>query len=446
MIALRRSADRATATQRLVSPPGTPALRPAVPPRRLCRGALAALALCLAAALGGGLGRGAASAGEPRGATPTGDIAEERLNVERRRAIRRGAAWIAQKQNRGGSYGDDKAIVAATSLATLALLADGSGMDRGPYGEKVTSSVLWLVDLIENPTSSEARYPRGYFHWPKDGSSRMHGQGYAMLALASALGTATERNGRSATRIRRALKQAVACCQSSQTATGGWGYEPTGSNEHEGSVTVTIAQALRAARDAGVLVSEEVVRHGLDYLRNSQKLVGRGPATTPTSEDGSFKYSMNMENSSYALTAAAISSFFLFGEYGRDKEMRGRIDRGIAYMRRRLASTLHTSDRPFFHYGHFYAAWAAWQYDGNLPTPVPGQGWDRDPASGDIERTTQFWGPWHAKMYRVLVDDQAEDGRWQPKDDRYAYGDLVPTTFAVLTLAIPDELLPIFQR
>ncbi len=420
---------------------------PAASPRRSGRrGALvaSALAVCLATALGAG--RGLARAGEPRGASATADAAEESLNVERRRAIRRGAAWLAAQQNRGGSYGDDKAIVASTALATLALLSDGSGMDRGPYGKQVTSAVLWLVGLIESPPPSDTRYPRGYFHWPNDGTSRMHGQGYAMLALASALGTATEKNEKAASRIRLALKEAVKCCQASQTATGGWGYEPTGSNEHEGSVTVTIAQGLRAARDAGVLVSEEVVRHGLDYLRNSQKLSGRGLASTPTSEDGSFKYSMNMENSSYALTAAAISSFYLFGEYGRNAEMIDRIDRGIAYMRRRLASTLHSADRPFFHYGHFYAAWAAWQKDGNVPTPLPGEGWDRDPTSGDIERTKQFWGPWHAKMYRVLLDDQLEDGRWQPKDDRYALGDLVPTAFAVLTLAIPDELLPIFQR
>lgn len=422
-------------------------------PRR--RAVLASIAaVCVAAALGAGGGGRDVCAGEPRGGTASADAAEESLNVERRRAIRRGAAWLASKQNRGGSYGDDKAIVASTSLATLALLADGSGMDRGPYGRQITSSVLWLVDMIENPPPSETPYPRGYFHWPRDGSSRMHGQGYAMLALASALGTATDRSEHAATRIRKVLKLAVACCQASQTATGGWGYEPSNSGEHEGSVTVTIAQGLRAARDAGLLVSDEVVRHGLDYLRNSQKLSGRGLASTPVSEDGSFKYSMNMENSSYALTAAAISSFYLFGEYGRDSggrsggevEVKERIKRGIDYMRRKLASTFRSADRPFFHYGHFYAAWAAWQRDGRDPTPLPGQGWDRDPTSGDIERTDQFWGPWHAKVYRVLIEDQLEDGRWQPKDDRYAFGDLVPTAFAVLTLAIPDELIPIFQK
>ena len=162
-------------------------------------------------------------------------------------------------------------------------------------------------------------------------------------------------------------------------------------------------------------------------------------------EDGSFKYSLNMENSSYALTAAAVSSFFLFGEYGGNDDTKERLKRGIDYIKRRLASTLRDDGR-FYHYGHFYAAWAAWQKDGDQPGPLVGETWGNDPSSNDIVHTKQFWGPWHSKIYPVLIEAQSDDGRWTPRSDVYAFGDLVPTTFAVLTLAIPDELLPIFQR
>lgn len=386
-------------------------------------------------------GRRAACAGEPRAGRP--ESAESRLNALRRRAIRRGCAWIAAGENQEGWYGHDaKAAVAFTALSTLALMADGSGMGRGPYGKEVEKAVRWLTDRVLKPQPTTPPLPEGYFHFDNDLNSKMHGQGYATLALASALGTAKDKN---ADEIRRALKLAVGCCQDSQAATGGWGYEPARAVDHEGSVTVTIAHALRAARDAGVLVSENVVRHGLDYLRNSQKLSGSGPASASPEDDGSFKYSLNTESSSYALTAAAISSFFLFGDYGRDKASVDRIDRGIAYMKRKLGSTLRGDDR-FFHYGHFYAAWSAWQKDGDQPEPLPGESWGDDPTSRDIEHTKQFWGPWHAKIYRVLIEDQSDDGSWSPRSDPYGFGSLVPTTFAVLTLAIPDELLPIFQR
>ena len=101
---------------------------------------------------------------------------------------------------------------------------------------------------------------------------------------------------------------------------------------------------------------------------------------------------------------------------------------------------------PFYYYGQFYAAWAAWQKDGNEPTPTAGQSWGPDVSSTDIESTTQLWGPWHAKMYPDLIDRQTQDGSWNDPKDRFAFTDLLPTTFAVLTLAIPDEMIPVFQR
>ncbi len=424
----------------------TPPLRPAPVIRRSTRRwAPALLAWALATSLPAGSGRGAADADEPRAGLS--ERPEERLNTDRRRAIERGCRWLTTtKQNEGGSFGDNKALVAATALSTLALLAEGSGYGRGPYGTNIKKAIDWLVNLVD-PAKRERKNPPGYFYLGQDNSSKMHGQGYATLALACALGTvSTEPRNRDADRIRSALKLAVACCQDAQTVTGGWGYEPVYSTDHEGSVTVTIAQALRAARDAGILVGEEHVKQGLRYLRNSQKLVGRGPAITSAEDDGSFKYSLNMENSSYALTAAAVSSFNLFGEYaGSNKDTLYRIETAIKYIKRRLASTLRDDGR-FYHYGHFYAAWAAWQTDGNDPGRAVGETWGDDASSDDIVRSRQFWAPWHRKMYPVLIQAQLDDGRWTPRTDLYAFGDLVPTAFAILTLAIPDELIPIFQR
>ena len=50
-------------------------------------------------------------------------------------------------------------------------------------------------------------------------------------------------------------------------------------------------------------------------------------------------------------------------------------------------------------------------------------------------------------MYPDLLSKQkAGDGAWSDSDDQFQFGDVLPTAFAVLTLAIPDEVLPIFQR
>jgi hypothetical protein len=370
---------------------------------------------------------------------------ERALNVERRAAIRRGCDYIALRQNKGGSFGENKALVAFTSLSALALMAEGSSLGsggpegaRGPHGKAVANAVEWLLKLVEEPTHQREEQA-GYFYFPQDDSSKMHGQGYATLALASALGSADEKTGR---RIRAVLEKAVRCAERSQTGTGGWGYYPDAAQEHEGSVTVTIAQGLRAANYAGVKVSRDTVVRGLDYLRRSQKRYP--PGSNLAAWDGSFKYSISTERSTYALTAAAISSFFLFGEYGSRPEDRDGIARGIAFLKRHLPTQMR--NREWHFYGHFYAAWAAWQRDGDKPETGPGETWGSDPKSDDIERTERFWGPWHAKVYPDLLRTQREDGSWEDPDDDYKFGDLLPTAFAVLTLAIPDEMIPVFQR
>jgi hypothetical protein len=418
-------------------PPAARADAPRGRPARRARLAAAALALAVATLAGRG------EAGERSTWRPEHERA---LNVERRAAIRRGCAWIAEQVNQDGSFGDNKAIVAFTSLSALALMAEGSTLGhgpaggRGPHGKHVARAVEWLVKLVEQPERQRGQStPEGYFYWPQDASSKMHGQGYATLALASALGSADEGTAR---RIRTALQKAVRCAETSQTGTGGWGYYADPAQEHEGSVTVTIAQGLRAANYAGVKVSRDTVVRGLDYLRRSQKRYVPGAAQAEW--DGSFKYSISTERSTYALTAAAISSFFLFGEYGSRPEDKDGIARGVAFLKRTLRRQMR--DREWHFYGHFYAAWAAWQRDGDRAEAAPGEAWGSDPASDDLLRTDAFWGPWHAKVYPDLLRTQRADGSWEDPHDDYKFGDLLPTAFAVLTLAVPDELIPVFQR
>ena len=49
-------------------------------------------------------------------------------------------------------------------------------------------------------------------------------------------------------------------------------------------------------------------------------------------------------------------------------------------------------------------------------------------------------------MYPHLIPRQRHDGSFEADSTRYDYGPVLSTAFAVLTLAIPDETLPIFQR
>lgn len=372
----------------------------------------AAIQSALAAGVWGSLGTLPSAYGEK--STRADEEIEQQLDERRRRAIRRGCDYLAKQQRKGGQFGEtDKAVVALTALSVLALMAGGSSDGRGPHGQEVRAGINFLLGLIRD-RSPDVPWHEGYFYHPHDPSSRMHGQGYATLALAMALGTSTGKRYRE---IRQVLEKAVHCIEQAQTITGGFGYDPVSTGMHEGSVTVTVAQGLRAARDAGLLVSEQVVKKGLNYLRRSQNT------------DGSFRYSLYVDRSTYALTAAAISSFFLYGRY-TDDPRDDSIQRGLDYMMKEVGKVIANKRLKWYYYGNFYAAWAFWQKDGN----------EWDPRSGG------YWARWHRRVYPDLLDLQRHgDGSWDELV-RFDFGDVLPTAFAVLTLAIPDEELPIFQR
>lgn len=353
-----------------------------------------------------------------------GSADEQRLDTARREAIRRGCVFLAGEDGRSGQlrkdggFGEnDQGVVALTALSVLALMADGSTDGRGPYGYAIRRGLNFLMRWVEE-REGNVSWHDGYFYHPRDKSSRMHGQGYATLALATALGTST---GKRYERIHGVLEKAVACIEQAQTVTGGFGYDPVPTGDHEGSVTVTVAQGLRAARDAGLVVDPNVVQHGLRYLERSQKKT-RGP------DDGSFKYSLYVDRSSYALTAAALSSFYLYGRY-TDLPGKDVLERGMRYLLEQTRTVLQT--HRWYYYGNFYAAWTCWQRDGD----------EWDPRSGG------YWATWHRLVYPdLLAKQRAGDGGWSDEFDQFEFGDVLPTAFAILTLAIPDEVLPIFQR
>jgi hypothetical protein len=221
-----------------------------------------------------------------------------------RAALARGLDWLATAAAttpdgslpRGGA--EEPAPVAVTSLAALAWMGGGDGPERGSHGRELAAAIDWIVAHTELDPRSETL---GYISEKGDGRSRMHGHGFAALALAqaAALSPKSERGAR----IERALRAAIGCIEKSQGVEGGWWYDPRKSLEHEGSITICEVQALRAAHNAGFKVDPLTIARALDYLARSQK------------EDGSFRYALGDERTSLALTAAAIATLNAAGKY-----------------------------------------------------------------------------------------------------------------------------------
>jgi len=322
-----------------------------------------------------------------------------------------GLDYLAREQHTDGSWGDpERGVVGITALSVLAFLAQGHQEGFGPYadfpgrGDVVRRAVDFL--LKNSRTTPRLGKPAGFIFSENDADSRMHGHGYATQALVLVYGTGRADPARER-ELKEKIRLAVKVIEDSQTITGGWGYEPNFATMHEGSVTVTVVQALRLASDAGFVVDREVQERGLKYLRDSQR------------SDGSFKYSHMADTSTPALTAAALTAMHGFGEYYSRS-----VTKGLEYLDNAYRGGL---DRvQWEYYCHYYAAQAFYRAGGS------------------------HWEIWKREGMSRLLDKQRREGFWDDKigaiSERGAFGRPYATACAVLALSVDEGYLPIFQR
>jgi len=361
---------------------------------------------CTCALLSGALGPDSTetvsgnAAQEARTASWSGRSEAEQQASE---ALQDGLAYLARRQAEtvdgslplADAHRERRAPVGVTALCTLAFLAGGSSPDRGPFGAEVARSLDYLLAQIDMGPGAVAP---GYIARAGD-ISKTHGHGFATLALAEAYGM-TPRSER----LRRALTAAVELIENAQGAEGGWEYSPTVSVNHEGSVTICLVQALRAARNSGIQVSSEVIRRAEDYVLRLQK------------DDGTFRYTLDDDRkTTVALTAAGISTLNMAGRYD-DAPVQSAVDA----IWRRLRLREEGSREPHYpFYERLYLAQAFWQLS--------------DPTN--FQR-------WFAEERGRLIRTQGPDGSWRGSE----FGTCYATAVNCLVLAVPDGVLPIFQR
>jgi hypothetical protein len=315
--------------------------------------------------------------------------------------------WLAKDQQTqpdgslSTSGAKQEAPLAITALATLAWMAGGSTPERGPHGAQLALGIDYLLARIElNPDSPSV----GYISDARDPLSRMHGHGFATLALAQAYAMSPKSpRGR---RIERALRLAIDRIETSQGAEGGWYYGPERSLQHEGSVTIALVQALRAARNSGLRVNPETIAEAIEYVRRSQ------------GEDGAFHYAIGHEQTSVALTAAAISTLNATGIYSGKEVLQG-YDSIQRELTARESAPLSLQTPAFPLYERLYLAQAYWQH----------------PDQTLFER-------WFQAEREHLLTTQEPSGAWT--DPRF--GSTYATSINAIVLALPEGLLPIFQR
>lgn len=346
----------------------------------------------------------------PAGAPGIRSTVDAPVTVEERdparEAVERGLAYLSREHAllRDGSFPAGRgASVGVTALCVLAFMAEGHTAERGPYHEDVGAAIDYLLTRVTPADHEHA----GYIADSGDPTSRMHGHGLATLALAEAYGMSpqTTRGRRTAA----ALPAAVHRIEVSQGVEGGWHYAPERQPLHEGSVTVCLVQALRAANDAGVDVDSAVIARAVDYVRRLQN------------EDGSFRYGLDDEATSVALTGACLSTLQATGIYDGHE-----IEDGYDYIWRELAHRDLERDLrgqvrgpEFPYYERFYLSQAMWH-----------------------NRDAHAYETWAGPERQRVLTSQEDDGSWS--DARY--GSCYATAMNCLFLSLPRGVLPVFER
>lgn len=335
-----------------------------------------------------------------------------------REAVDRGLAWLAEHQQKDGSwsarigrklnngydYTADTGHVGVTSLACIAFLAGGHQLGRGSYGRVIERGLDFVLASAQED---------GYI---SRGKTRMYSHAFATLFLAEIYGM-THRED-----VRVKLQKAVDFIVSCQNEEGGWRYVPF---ESQSDMSIVVCQviALRAARNIGIRVPKETVERASAYVRDSAISDREAASMRGFSGEnliGSFKYQKEgATRSSFALTAAGVTALNGLGIYSDE-----RIKEGLDYLRRYFDSFTDKYGRRerghyFFWYGNYYGVQA--MYMAGEP----------------------YWTPYFTGLRDALLSLQAKDGSFP---NEVGPGTTFGTAMAVLILEIPYRFLPIFQR
>ncbi len=322
------------------------------------------------------------------------------MTEESKLAVERGLAWLAAQQNNDGSFGckigyklndeykgkEMHPHVGVTALAGMTFLAHGNVPGRGRYGVHVAEALDFVLRTAQQRVD-------GYI---TANGTRMYEHAFCTMFLAEVYGMSPRPD------VAEALRRAVGIIMRSQNEEGGWRYQPF-PRDADLSITVSTLQGLRAARNVGILVDDNVIKKAMNYV----KRCGR------KSRDGSFAYQdlqTHQTRFTFPLTAAGVTSLFSGGEYDVPEAKRG-----LDYLR--LNARQLEMGQYHYYYGHYYAAQALYQGG------------------------PKYWNEYFKSLREEILRVQKPDGSWD--DD---VGPTYATAMATLILQLSNEYLPIFQR
>lgn len=316
---------------------------------------------------------------------------ELRAGPEVDASVERALAYLARQQRDDGSISDGPNPVALTGLSVLAYLSAGHTPDAGRHELVVRQAIDYLL----------AKVPKDGYVGNVDGS-RMYGQGIVALALAESLGAESDPDRRARIRVTLArmidvILKAQKTQKDAQSA-GGWRYEPS-SADSDLSLSGWSALALRAAQNVGMNVAREPIDRAVAYVARCYR-------------ENAFSYQPG-QAPNVAMTSVAVLNLYLLDAADRDE-----VKQAAGWLGKQTI----VPDTKYLYYTLYYSTQAAAQVGGTL--------------------AEQYWN----NNRKLLLSRQQEDGGFPQSPTAEEPGRCYATAMSVLTLAVPFETLPIYQK
>jgi hypothetical protein len=293
---------------------------------------------------------------------------------------------------------------AMTSLSILALASQGiQPTDPTPEGQSMRKA----LDYVLRP---EGQDEDGYFG-ASDGS-RMYGHGITTLMLSEMLGMGVDAKQDALLRVkcRKAVSLILRAQKEPKTDQnrGGWRYSPD-DKQSDMSVTVWQVMALRAAKNAGIDVPKDAIDDAVAYIKRLYEPEngkgGRGIA-------GGFGYQSKGRETS--TTAEGLLALQVCGEY-QSEEVGGA-------SAKLLRDGIRQGDKWFFYTAYYY-------------------------AQGMYQMGGKFADTGIKLVPELVLPLQSREGWWEGAGAEERQGGKVyATTLAMLSLAVKNHYLPIYQR
>ncbi|MEA3211953.1 MAG: hypothetical protein QOE70_5010 [Chthoniobacter sp.] len=319
-------------------------------------------------------------------------------------ALRRATRYLLEAQDpaTGAVHNNIRNENAMSSMAVLALASLGHQPgDPTPEGEAMRKAIAYVL----RPEGQDAQ---GYFG-AVDGS-RMYGHGITTLMLSEMLGMGVD--AKQDELIRDKCRKAIDLILSAQKepktdgGRGGWRYAPD-DKQSDMSVTVWQVMALRSAKNAGLDVPKEAIDDAVQYIKRLYDPEGKRGEGKP----GGFGY--NARGKEASTTAEGLLALQVCGEYESEEV--------LGASAKLLRDGIRQGDKWFFYTTYYY-------------------------AQGMYQRGGKFADEGKRLAAELILPLQSREGWWEGVNEEKQGGKVYATSLAVLSLAVKNHFLPIYQR